>query len=146
MSSSEISTREAAREFSCDGIGHSQKTTIDNGNVFSHSLHHIGISNTKNPRLRKARPKAAPPPPRQKATVKQLAEEKTSGPVNTDMEAQILARIRKCLDRANHPNTPEMEVKAALYMSSRLMAQYNVTQADLLAQSKELEQQKEYAG
>jgi Protein of unknown function (DUF2786) len=95
--------------------------------------------------LRKASPKA-PPPPRQTAKVKDLAEEKTSDHVTTEVEANILARIRKCLDRANHPNTPEMEAKAALHMSSRLMAQYNVTQADVLAQATDSGEQKQYAG
>lgn len=95
--------------------------------------------------LRKASLKA-PPPPRQTAKVKELAEEKTSDHVATEVEANILARIRKCLDRANHPNTPEMEAKAALHMSSRLMAQYNVTQADVLAQATDSGEQKQYAG
>jgi hypothetical protein len=94
--------------------------------------------------LRRASPKV-PPPPRQTAKVKELAEEKTSDHV-TEVEANILARIRKCLDRANHPNTPEMEAKAALHMSSRLMAQYNVTQADVLAQATDSGEQKQYAG
>ena len=94
--------------------------------------------------LRKASPKA--PPPRQTAKVKELAEEKISDHVTTEVEANILARIRKCLDRANHPNTPEMEAKAALHMSSRLMAQYNVTQADVLAQATDSGEQKQYAG
>src|SRR4051812_32859968 len=86
------------------------------------------------------------PPPRQTAKVKELAEEKTFDHVTTEVEANILARIRKCLDRANHPNTPEMEAKAALHMSSRLMAQYNVTQADVLAQATDSGEQKQYAG
>jgi hypothetical protein len=95
--------------------------------------------------LRKTSSKA-PPPPRQTAKVKELAEEKTSDHVTTEVEANILARIRKCLDRANHPNTPEMEAKAAFHMSSRLMAQYNVTQADVLAQATDSGEQKQYAG
>jgi hypothetical protein len=99
----------------------------------------------KGPGPRKASLKA-PPPPRQTAKVKELAEEKTSDHVTTEVEANILARIRKCLDRANHPNTPEMEAKAALHMSSRLMAQYNVTQADVLAQATNSAEQKQYAG
>ena len=61
----------------------------------------------KGSRLRKASLKA-PPPPRQTAKVKELAEEKISDHVTTEVEANILARIRKCLDRANHPNTPEI--------------------------------------
>ena len=111
----------------------------------SHPSHSVDISGSKKSPRRQAPPKA-PPPPRQTAKVKQLAEEKTTDHVRTDVESHILARIRKCLDRANHPTTPEMEAKAALHMSSRLMAQYNVTQADVLAQATDSEQQVHYAG
>jgi hypothetical protein len=39
-----------------------------------------------------------------------------------------------------------MEAKAALHMSSRLMAQYNVTQTDVMAQATDSEEQTQYAG
>jgi hypothetical protein len=111
----------------------------------SHLPEELDGDEVKGSGLRKASLKAAPPP-RQTAKVKELAEEKTSDHVATEVEANILTRIRKCLDRANHPNTPEMEAKAALHMSSRLMAQYNVTQADVLAQATDSGEQKQYAG
>ncbi|KAG5760725.1 hypothetical protein H9Q72_011157 [Fusarium xylarioides] len=44
-----------------------------------------------------------------------------------------IQRIKKCLNRANHPATLESEAKAALHVASRLMAQHNVTQAEVLA-------------
>ena len=50
------------------------------------------------------------------------------------VDHSILERIKKCLSRANHPNTAELEAKTAWYMASRLMAEHNVTQADVLAQ------------
>jgi hypothetical protein len=71
------------------------------------------------------RPRAIPKaktPLRQTTKVKGLAEEKISSPANNEVEAHILTRIRKCPDRANHPTTPAMEVKAALHMSSRLVS------------------------
>jgi hypothetical protein len=49
---------------------------------------------------------------------------------NPPAEARILARIRKCLAVANHAGTPETEARAALRMGSKLMSQYNVTQAE----------------
>jgi polyhydroxyalkanoate synthesis regulator phasin len=144
-SSSESSAGKSSGNFPCHGAGHSTMTITGDGNAFSHTPHPINNSNSKKMRRRKGSPKA-PPLPRQKATVKELAEEKTGCHAQTEVEANILARIRKCLDRANHPTTPENEAKAALHMSSRLMAQYNVTQADVLAQTVDSEQQKQYAG
>jgi hypothetical protein len=145
-SSSESSAGEGSGNFPWEGVGHSTKTTTGHGNAFSHPPHHINKSKGKKTGRRKGSPRAPPPPPRQKATVKELAEEKAACHAKTDVEAHILDRIRKCLDRANHPTTPEIEAKAALHMSSRLMAQYNVTQADVLAQAADSEQQKQYAG
>jgi len=67
------------------------------------------------------------------AKVKSLAEDTVQGANITTFEREVIIRIKKWLDRANHPTTPEDEAKAALRMSSRLMEQYNVRQADLLA-------------
>jgi Protein of unknown function (DUF2786) len=48
----------------------------------------------------------------------------------TNVDACVLKRIKKCLDRAHHdPNTSKIEAQAALYMSSRLRTQHNVSQA-----------------
>ena len=51
---------------------------------------------------------------------------------DASFQKKIMDRIKKCLARANHPNTPELEARAAWRMSSRLMEQHNVTQADLV--------------
>ena len=62
-----------------------------------------------------------PRPPYQ-AKVKELAanEHQTSA---SGVDDYILESIKKCLDRPNHPITPELEAKAALFLSSRLMSQ-----------------------
>jgi hypothetical protein len=49
---------------------------------------------------------------------------------NPPAEAWILARIRKCFAIANYAGTPDTEAKAALGMRSKLMSQYNMTQAE----------------
>ncbi|KAJ5745063.1 hypothetical protein N7520_010245 [Penicillium odoratum] len=49
------------------------------------------------------------------------------------VDDKILERIQKCLSRAHHPNSSELEAKAALFISQKLMSQHNVTQADLMA-------------
>lgn len=72
--------------------------------------------------------------PTHKATVMRLARDIFPNNVS-EVGDHIMDRIRKCLERANHPNTPELEAKAALFLSSRLMTQYNVTHADLLAKN-----------
>ena len=55
---------------------------------------------------------------------------------DTSFEKKMMDRIKKCLARANHPNTPEREAQAAWRMSSRLMEQHNVTQADLIEKAR----------
>ncbi|KAK7927422.1 ankyrin repeat protein [Apiospora marii] len=82
-----------------------------------------------------------------KAAIKELAGAKSSrtGPSMTDCDDAMMLRIKKCLDRGNHPNTPEAEAKAALRMASRLMGDYNVTQAEVLAHEPP-EKQSQYAG
>jgi hypothetical protein len=53
------------------------------------------------------------------------------------VSGDTIQRIKKCLSRANHPATLESEAKAALHVASRLMAQHNVTQAEVLADESE---------
>ncbi|KAE8553635.1 hypothetical protein EYB25_005017 [Talaromyces marneffei] len=88
------------------------------------------------PYQRNTRPRSSSkfPPPLYKATVKQLAETETTrvGP-SADIDDSIIQRITKCLQRANHPTTPEAEAKVALHLASRLMGQHNVSQAEILA-------------
>ena len=86
-------------------------------------------------------------PPLYKATVIETAD---NGSVRVssstaDLDEGLLARMRKCLERANHPGTPEAETKAALHIASKLMKMYEVTQAEVLAHETP-EAQRNYAG
>jgi hypothetical protein len=94
------------------------------------------------PRKRTRKPKLSPS--LYKASIKEVAE---TGVVSStsDLDNGIIQRIKKCLDRANHPNTVEAEAKAALHLASRLMGQYNVSQAEVLAHETP-DTQKQYAG
>ena len=70
----------------------------------------------------------AGPAPVQTAKVKQVAEDvQTSTTEASSVDKKILDRIKKCLAKANHPNTVESEAQAAWRFSARLMQQYNVT-------------------
>jgi hypothetical protein len=96
------------------------------------------------PRKRTARP---PAPTLYKASVKELAE---TGAIRVtsstaDIDDVIVLRIKKCLERANHPNTLEAEAKAAIHLASRLMGRYNVSQAEVLAHEGP-STQRQYAG
>ena len=91
---------------------------------------------------RTSKPDAGPAPV-QTAKVKQLAKDvqKNTNEASS-VDKNILDRIKKCLAKANYPNTVESEAKAAWRLSARLMQHYNVTQADLLEQASE---EKDYA-
>jgi hypothetical protein len=78
------------------------------------------------PRKRTARACCTPKPYR--ASIKELVETGTiSGSSTYGLDDGIIRRIKKCLDRANHPNTAEAEAKAAFHLASRLMGQHNVS-------------------
>ncbi|CAK3844629.1 Hypothetical predicted protein [Lecanosticta acicola] len=86
-------------------------------------------------------------PPLYKAAVIETADS-SSIRVNSstaDIDEAILARIKKCLERANHPNAAKAEARAALYLAFRLMKQFNVTQAEVMAHETP-ETQRKYAG
>ena len=87
------------------------------------------------------------PAPLYKASIKSLADTGTIKVTSStaDLDNGIIQRIKKCLDRANHPTTPEAEAKAALHLASRLMGQYNVSQAEVLAHETP-SAQRQYAG
>jgi hypothetical protein len=72
--------------------------------------------------------------PLQKATVIKKAQDKSQDTAET-LDKGLLAKIQKCLSRAAHETTTESEAKAALFVAHKLMAQYNVSQADLVANS-----------
>ncbi|KAH1592298.1 hypothetical protein V6Z88_003737 [Aspergillus fumigatus] len=70
--------------------------------------------------------------PLQKATVTETAQERPRE-ANETLDRGILEKIQKCLNRAAHSSSTESEAKAALFIAHKMMTQYNVTQADLLA-------------
>ncbi|KAI5363640.1 hypothetical protein Slin15195_G092920 [Septoria linicola] len=73
-------------------------------------------------------------PPLYKATVIESADNNMIVEASTaDIDENVLDRMKKCLALGNHPDTPEREATRALHVASRLMKQYNVTQAEVLA-------------
>ncbi|RAL03035.1 DUF2786 domain-containing protein [Aspergillus ibericus CBS 121593] len=68
----------------------------------------------------------------QEATVIKYAEVNPKK-TNNNNDQGILNKIQKCLSRARHATANEGEAKAALFLAQRLVAQYNVTHADLMA-------------
>lgn len=53
------------------------------------------------------------------------------------LDQSILDKVQKCLNRAAHTCSTELEAKAALFLAQKLMAQYNVTQVDMMAMTKD---------
>ncbi|WEW58650.1 hypothetical protein PRK78_004118 [Emydomyces testavorans] len=83
--------------------------------------------------------------PLHEAKVKILADD--PGSVSeTPIDNHILDRLRKCIEKANHPNTSEAEAKAALFLSSKLMSQYNVSMADVLNTDAQANRSQNHAG
>ncbi|TCD71482.1 hypothetical protein EIP91_008862 [Steccherinum ochraceum] len=81
----------------------------------------------------------AAPKARTKANVTLLAtnvqpEQAAASERLGNVDANILARIKKSLALASHSGTGEQEAKAALRMASKLMARHNIDQADVLAE------------
>jgi transcription termination factor Rho len=72
--------------------------------------------------------------PLQKATVIETAQVKPKDSLKS-LDRGILTKIQKCLSRARHKSITESEAKAALFVAQKLIAQYNVSQADLVASS-----------
>lgn len=99
------------------------------------------------PPKRAGRRLAKPPDAPYKATVKVLAEAEDAKHDSraANVDEVIIERIKKCLARANHPGSPQAEAKAAVYLASRLMKQYNVSQMEILAHESSNER-KRYAG
>jgi hypothetical protein len=82
--------------------------------------------------------------PLQKATVTETAQERPREAKET-LDRGILEKIQKCLNRAAHGSSTESEAKAALFIAHKMMTQYNVTQADLLASEPD-KSKAQYAG
>ena len=74
----------------------------------------------------------AKPAPKQKATITELANETPPVAKASHATGEILDRIKKCLDRANHVNANESEARAAMKIATRLMSQHSVSQAELI--------------
>ncbi|KAF7296150.1 DUF2786 domain-containing protein [Mycena kentingensis (nom. inval.)] len=55
------------------------------------------------------------------------------------IDVAVIGRIRKALALASHAGTGEQEAKAALRMASKLLDQYNVSQADIIAHETDAE-------
>ncbi|KAL5364300.1 hypothetical protein BJX96DRAFT_131392 [Aspergillus floccosus] len=85
-----------------------------------------------NPSTHKSSGRKRPRTSIQKATVIKYAEVNPKK-TNNNIDQGILDKIQKCLSRARHATANEGEAKAALFLAQRLMAQYNVTHADLMA-------------
>jgi hypothetical protein len=87
--------------------------------------------------------------PFQKATITEMATEysqtseiqthtQTIGTkASAILDQSILDKVQKCLNRAAHTSSTELEAKAALFLAQKLMAQYNVTQVDMMAMTKD---------
>lgn len=58
----------------------------------------------------------------------------------------IMERIKKCLDRGRHPNTPESEAKTSILMAAKLMKEHNLTEAETFAASGTFQDEKPRAG
>lgn len=87
------------------------------------------------------------PLPVYRAKVLELAENTVAGnhTKESNLDDTVLARIRKCLEKAMHPGTPEAEAKTAFHMASRMMAHHNVTQSQVL-KDEPREKQRQYGG
>lgn len=103
------------------------------------------LNDLTSPKRSRGKPRRAPP--LYKARVIETADSysvRVHGSTE-DLDENILVRMKKCLARANHPETTEAEAKAALFMASKLMKTYNVTTAEVLAHETP-EAQRNYAG
>ena len=91
-----------------------------------------GEQDTKRaPRRKRARKE--PPPALYIARIRVLA---ATGPATvtasgSTVDDSMMERIKKCLARYNHPNTPEREAMIAFRTASRLMEQHNITRSEV---------------
>jgi hypothetical protein len=72
------------------------------------------------------------PPPTYKATVIRCPEPRPIRTSNPSADSGALEKLRKCIERAQHPGSNENVVKAALFSAAQLMRRYNISQADLI--------------
>lgn len=100
----------------------------------------------KKRRVSRRKSTRSPPIPIYKAKVGSLADQGSAEQrCATEVDEAIMSKIKKCLDRAHHPNTLPSEADAAQQLAIRLMSQHDVTQAEVL-QSENVESHQQYAG
>ena len=68
----------------------------------------------------------------QQATVSKLAICSTPLPGPTDVRLDLIERIKKCFDRANHSNSNPSEAQAAIRMASKIMEVHNIRLAQVM--------------
>lgn len=68
----------------------------------------------------------------QKAAIGWLANHETSTQTLSNVDRDVVERIRKCFARAYHANANENEQRAAFKMAHKIMKQYNISQAELM--------------
>lgn len=68
----------------------------------------------------------------QRAAIGWLADDEISIQTLSNVEKNVVERIRKCFDRGNHAAANENEQRAAFKMAHRIMKQYNISQAELM--------------
>lgn len=88
---------------------------------------------TKSPARPQRSPKKLkePAPALYRATVKSTAINKSEAIKKIDPSTS--ERIKKCLQKAHHHGTGRSEMDAAMLLAKKLMTQYNISQAEVLA-------------
>lgn len=69
-----------------------------------------------------------------KAVIGYLADLDTSTRKHSHIGKEVIERIKKCFARANHETANEQEARAASKMAAKIMEQYQITQADVMAE------------
>lgn len=104
--------------------------------IYSSRYDHAAVSGRK-----------PPPLARQTAKVTELAEtRRRREELGLSAESNTLYRIQKCLALGNDPGIPESLAQTAFRQASRLMAEHNVTQAEVLAASSAADDKLRMAG
>ena len=73
----------------------------------------------------------------QKASIGWLANDETSTQKLSNVNRDVVGRIKKCFARANHANANENEQRAAFKMAHKIMKQYCISQAELMEEEDE---------
>ena len=68
----------------------------------------------------------------QKASIAWLANDENATQTLSNVDRDVIERIRKCFAHANHANANENEQRAAFKMAHKIMKQHSVSQAELM--------------